>query len=346
MADPSIGGGRDVWASTAMLEATRAERARHAAACRDAAGAIAAAAAKRGLTPMAPLGRVAALRAALTRLGLDDGELASEETLAAALGDWALQHADRNVADDGPHIGAGDADDQDLLAAAAIFDVRVVVVSAACETPLVYDLGNEDDEAVVVLGHGGAAAYCELAPKHVPKSHARRLHAAAYAALVAQQHAPAAALRCVLCGAVRPRAGPPSTKPPPLEAEEAPADPDAALAKLRAAIDARSADVISCEAALRESENDAFAATFGGSGGDPALASAAAVARRYALRASRAELEAAKATAAVTELRRDLAEALAREATLRAAHAYAASSTPGNPRDVGLSQKRECSYTL
>ena len=321
MADPSIGGGRDVWASTAMLEATRAERARHAASCRDAAGAIAAAAAKRGLTPMAPLGRVAALRAALTRLGLDDGELASEETLAAALGDWALQHADRNVADDGPHIGAGDADDQDLLAAAAIFDVRVVVVSAACETPLVYDLGNEDDEAVVVLGHGGAAAYCELAPKHVPK-YARRLHAAAYAALVAQQHAPAAALRCVLCGAVRPRAGPPSTKPPPLEAEEAPADPDA-LAKLRAAIDARAADVESCEAALRESENDAFAATFGGSGGDPALASAAAVARRYALRASRAELEAAKATAAVTELRRYLAEALAREAALRAAHAGA-----------------------
>ena len=317
MADPSIGGGRDVWASTAMLEATRAERARHAASCRDAAGAIAAAAARRGLTPMAPLGRVAALRAALTRLGLDDGELASEETLAAALGDWAAQHADRNVADDGPHIGAGDADDQDLLAAAAIFDVRVVVVSAACETPLVYDLGNEDDEAVVVLGHGGAAAYCELAPKHVPKSHARRLHAAAYAALVAQQHAPAAAaLRCVLCGAVRPRAGPPSTKPPPLEAEEAPADPDAALAKLRAAVE-------SCEAALRESENDAFAATFGGSGGDPALASAAAVARRYALRAARAELEAAKAAAAVTELRRDLAEALAREATLRAAHAGA-----------------------
>ena len=315
MADPSIGGGRDVWASTAMLEATRAERARHAASCRDAAGAIAAAAAKRGLTPMAPLGRVAALRAALTRLGLDDGELASEETLAAALGDWALQHADRNVADDGPHIGAGDADDQDLLAAAAIFDVRVVVVSAACETPLVYDLGNEDDEAVVVLGHGGAAAYCELAPKHVPK-YARRLHAAAYAALVAQQHAPAAALRCVLCGAVRPRAGPPSTKPPPLD-EATPADPDA-LAKLRAAIDARAADVESCEAALRESENDAFAATFGGSGGDPALASAAAVARRYALRASRAELEAAKATAAVTELRRDLAEALAREAALRA----------------------------
>ena len=314
MADPSIGGGRDVWASTAMLEATRAERARHAASCRDAAGAIAAAAARRGLAPMAPLGRVAALRAALTRLGLDDGELASEETLAAALGDWATQHADRNVADDGPHIGAGDADDQDLLAAAAIFDVRVVVVSAACETPLVYDLGNEDDEAVVVLGHGGAAAYCELAPKHVPKSHARRLHAAAYAALVAQQHAPAAAaLRCVLCGAVRPR-GPPSTKPPPLEAEEAPADPDAALAKLRAAVE-------SCEAALRESENDAFAATFGGSGGDPALASAAAVARRYALRAARAELEAAKAAAAVTELRRDLAEALAREATLRAAHA-------------------------
>ena len=315
MADPSIGGGRDVWASTAMLEATRAERARHAASCRDAAGAIAAAAARRGLAPMAPLGRVAALRAALTRLGLDDGELASEETLAAALGDWAAQHADRNVADDGPHIGAGDADDQDLLAAAAIFDVRVVVVSAACETPLVYDLGNEDDEAVVVLGHGGAAAYCELAPKHVPKSHARRLHAAAYAALVAQQHAPAAALRCVLCGAVRPR-GPPSTKPPPLEAEEAPADPDAALAKLRAAVE-------SCEAALRESENDAFAATFGGSGGDPALASAAAVARRYALRAARAELEAAKAAAAVTELRRDLAEALAREATLRAAHAGA-----------------------
>ena len=320
MADPFIGGGRDVWASTAMLEATRAERARHAASCRDAAGAIAAAAAKRGLTPMAPLGRVAALRAALTRLGLDDGELASEETLAAALGDWALQHADRNVADDGPHIGAGDADDQDLLAAAAIFDVRVVVVSAACETPLVYDLGNEDDEAVVVLGHGGAAAYCELAPKHVPK-YARRLHAAAYAALVAQQHAPAAALRCVLCGAVRPRAGPPSTKPPPLD-EATPADPDA-LAKLRAAIDARAADVESCEAALRESENDAFAATFGGSGGDPALASAAAVARRYALRASRAELEAAKATAAVTELRRDLAEALAREAALRAAHAGA-----------------------
>ena len=316
MADPSIGGGRDVWASTAMLEATRAERARHAASCRDAAGAIAAAAARRGLAPMAPLGRVAALRAALTRLGLDDGELASEETLAAALGDWAAQHADRNVADDGPHIGAGDADDQDLLAAAAIFDVRVVVVSAACETPLVYDLGNEDDEAVVVLGHGGGAAYCELAPKHVPKSHARRLHAAAYAALVAQQHAPAAALRCVLCGAVRPRAGPPSTKPPPLEAEEAPADPDAALAKLRAAVE-------SCEAALRESENDAFAATFGGSGGDPALASAAAVARRYALRAARAELEAAKATAAVTELRRDLAEALAREAALRAAHAGA-----------------------
>ena len=316
MADPSIGGGRDVWASTAMLEATRAERARHAASCRDAAGAIAAAAARRGLAPMAPLGRVAALRAALMRLGLDDGELASEETLAAALGDWALQHADRNVADDGPYIGAGDADDQDLLAAAAIFDVRVVVVSAACETPLVYDLGNEDDEAVVVLGHGGAAAYCELAPKHVPKSHARRLHAAAYAALVAQQHAPAAAaLRCVLCGAVRPR-GPPSTKPPPLEAEEAPADPDAALAKLRAAVE-------SCEAALRESENDAFAATFGGSGGDPALASAAAVARRYALRAARAELEAAKAAAAVTELRRDLAEALAREATLRAAHAGA-----------------------
>ena len=313
MADPSIGGGRDVWASTAMLEATRAERARHAASCRDAAGAIAAAAARRGLAPMAPLGRVAALRAALTRLGLDDGELASEETLAAALGDWAAQHADRNVADDGPHIGAGDADDQDLLAAAAIFDVRVVVVSAACETPLVYDLGNEDDEAVVVLGHGGAAAYCELAPKHVPKSHARRLHAAAYAALVAAQHAPATALRCVLCGAVRPR-GPPSTKPPPLEAEEAPADPDAALAKLRAAVE-------SCEAALRESENDAFAATFGGSGGDPALASAAAVARRYALRAARAELEAAKAAAAVTELRRDLAEALAREATLRAAHA-------------------------
>ena len=316
MADPSIGGGRDVWASTAMLEATRAERARHAASCRDAAGAIAAAAARRGLAPMAPLGRVAALRAALTRLGLDDGELASEETLAAALGDWAAQHADRNVADDGPHIGAGDADDQDLLAAAAIFDVRVVVVSAACETPLVYDLGNEDDEAVVVLGHGGAAAYCELAPKHVPKSHARRLHAAAYAALVAQQHAPAAALRCVLCGAVRPRAGPPSTKPPPLEAEEAPADPDAALAKLRAAVE-------SCEAALRESENDAFAATFGGSGGDPALASAAAVARRYALRAARAELEASKAAAAVTELRRDLAEALAREAALRAAHAGA-----------------------
>ena len=343
MADPSIGGGRDVWASTAMLEATRAERARHAASCRDAAGAIAAAAARRGLAPMAPLGRVAALRAALTRLGLDDGELASEETLAAALGDWALQHADRNVADDGPHIGAGDADDQDLLAAAAIFDVRVVVVSAACETPLVYDLGNEDDEAVVVLGHGGAAAYCELAPKHVPK-YARRLHAAAYAALVAQQHAPAAALRCVLCGAVRPRAGPPSTKPPPLD-EATPADPDA-LAKLRAAIDARAADVESCEAALRESENDAFAATFGGSGGDPALASAAAVARRYALRAARAELEASKAAAAVTELRRDLAEALAREAALRAAHAYAASSTPGNPRDVGLSQKRECSYTL
>ena len=316
MADPSIGGGRDVWASTAMLEATRVERARHAASCRDAAGAIAAAAARRGLAPMAPLGRVAALRAALTRLGLDDGELASEETLAAALGDWALQHADRNVADDGPHIGAGDADDQDLLAAAAIFDVRVVVVSAACETPLVYDLGNEDDEAVVVLGHGGAAAYCELAPKHVPKSHARRLHAAAYAALVAQQHAPAAAaLRCVLCGAVRPR-GPPSTKPPPLEAEEAPADPDAALAKLRAAVE-------SCEAALRESENDAFAATFGGSGGDPALASAAAVARRYALRAARAELEASKAAAAVTELRRDLAEALTREAALRAAHAGA-----------------------
>ena len=315
MADPSIGGGRDVWASTAMLEATRAERARHAASCRDAAGAIAAAAARRGLAPMAPLGRVAALRAALTRLGLDDGELASEETLAAALGDWAAQHADRNVADDGPHIGAGDADDQDLLAAAAIFDVRVVVVSAACETPLVYDLGNEDDEAVVVLGHGGGAAYCELAPKHVPKSHARRLHAAAYAALVAAQHAPAAALRCVLCGAVRPR-GPPSTKPPPLEAEEAPADPDAALAKLRAAVE-------SCEAALRESENDAFAATFGGSGGDPALASAAAVARRYALRAARAELEASKAAAAVTELRRDLAEALAREAALRAAHAGA-----------------------
>ena len=300
-----------------MLEATRAERARHAASCRDAVGAIAAAAARRGLAPMAPLGRVAALRAALTRLGLDDGELASEETLAAALGDWAAQHADRNVADDGPHIGAGDADDQDLLAAAAIFDVRVVVVSAACDIPLVYAIGNEDDEAVVVLGHGGAAAYCELAPKHVPKSHARRLHAAAYAALVAQQHAPAAAaLRCVLCGAVRPRAGPPSTKPPPLEAEEAPADPDAALAKLRAAVE-------SCEAALRESENDAFAATFGGSGGDPALASAAAVARRYALRAARAELEAAKATAAVTELRRDLAEALAREATLRAAHAGA-----------------------
>ena len=327
-----------------MLEATRAERARHAASCRDAAGAIAAAAARRGLAPMAPLGRVAALRAALTRLGLDDGELASEETLAAALGDWAAQHADRNVADDGPHIGAGDADDQDLLAAAAIFDVRVVVVSAACETPLVYDLGNEDDEAVVVLGHGGAAAYCELAPKHVPK-YARRLHAAAYAALVAAQHAPAAAaLRCVLCGAVRPRAGPPSTKPPPLD-EATPADPDA-LAKLRAAIDARAADVESCEAALRESENDAFAATFGGSGGDPALASAAAVARRDALRAARAELEASKAAAAVTELRRDLAEALAREATLRAAHAYAASSTPGNPRDVGLSQKRECSYTL
>ena len=303
-----------------MLEATRAERARHAASCRDAAGAIAAAAARRGLAPMPPLGRVAALRAALTRLGLDDGELASEETLAAALADWALQHADRNVADDGPHIGAGDADDQDLLAAAAIFDVRVVVVSAACETPLVYDLGNEDDEAVVVLGHGGAAAYCELAPKHVPK-YARRLHAAAYAALVAQQHAPAAALRCVLCGAVRPRAGPPSTKPPPLD-EATPADPDA-LAKLRAAIDARAADVESCEAALRESENDAFAATFGGSGGDPALASAAAVARRYALRAARAELEASKATAAVTELRRDLAEALAREAALRAAHAGA-----------------------
>ena len=66
-----------------------------------------------------------------------------------------------------------------------------------------------------------------------------------------------------------------------------------------------------------------FLFAFGGSGGDPALASAAAVARRYALRAARAELEAAKAAAAVTELRRDLAEALAREATLRAAHAGA-----------------------
>ena len=53
------------------------------------------------------------------------------------------------------------------------------------------------------------------------------------------------------------------------------------------------------------------------------MRSAAAVARRYARRAARAELEAAKAAAAVTELRRDLAEALAREATLRAAHAGA-----------------------
>ena len=53
--------------------------------------------------------------------------------------------------------------------------------------------------------------------------YARRLPAAAYAALVAQQHAPAAALRCVLCGAVRPRAGPPSVAPPPLD-EATPAD--------------------------------------------------------------------------------------------------------------------------
>ena len=45
----------------------------------------------------------------------------------------------------------GELLDQDLLAAAAIFDVRVVVVSAACETPLVYDLGNEDDEAPASL---------------------------------------------------------------------------------------------------------------------------------------------------------------------------------------------------
>ena len=51
----------------------------------------------------------------------------------------------------------------------AVKFLSTLVVSAACETPLVYDLGNEDDEAVVVLGHGGAAAYCELAPKHVPK---------------------------------------------------------------------------------------------------------------------------------------------------------------------------------
>ena len=164
MADPSIGGGRDVWASTAMLEATRAERARHAASCRDAAGAIAAAAARRGLAPMAPLGRVAALRAALTRLGLDDGELASEETLAAALGDWALQHADRNVADDGPHIGAGDADDQDLLAAAAIFDVRVVVVCVSinqcvgCTRQFFTKSFLGDDAAVLARSSGEESA--------------------------------------------------------------------------------------------------------------------------------------------------------------------------------------------
>ena len=55
---------------------------------------------------------------------------------------------------------------EDLLAAAAIFDVRVVVVSAACETPLVYDVGNEDDEAVVVLGHGGGQGKGFQAPSH------------------------------------------------------------------------------------------------------------------------------------------------------------------------------------
>ena len=144
-----------------MLEATRAERARHAASCRDAAGAIAAAAARRGLAPMAPLGRVAALRAALTRLGLDDGELASEETLAAALGDWALQHADRNVADDGPHIGAGDADDQDLLAAAAIFDVRVVVVCVSINQCVGCTFLG-DDAAVLARSSGEESA----SPRH------------------------------------------------------------------------------------------------------------------------------------------------------------------------------------
>ena len=307
--DPSIGGGRDVWASSQMLGATRAERARHAASCRDAGGAIAAAAAKRGLAPRALLSRVAALRAALTRSGSGAEALVSEDALAAALGAWAARHADRSVADDGPHIRAGDADDRDLLAAAVVFDVRVVVVSAASDAPLVYDAGGGGDEAVVVLGHGGAA-YCELAPKDPRRAPARRLHAAAYAALVARHRAPASTLRCVLCGAARPRAGPPS-KPPPLEAEEAPADPDAALAKIHGAIAVRAAAVESCGAALKESETAAFAATFGGAGGDPALAAAATVARRFALRAAHAELEASKAAAAVAELRRALATARA-----------------------------------
>ena len=99
------------------------------------------------------------------------------------------------------------------------------------------------------------AAPPPTAARPARSEHALRLRRG-YAALVAQQHAPAAALRCVPCGAVTRRA---AVDEPPRSAT--PADPHALASFDR---HRRARRRVESATALRESENDAFAATFGG----------------------------------------------------------------------------------
>ena len=141
---------------------------------------------RQSLTPMAPLGRVAAPRRSAA--GPRRRGFASEETLAAALrrGSPAARRPERRrrrPAQAPAHAKRTCSPPRPSSTYASSWS-RPLARRRSSTT----SASDEDDEAVVVAEEGGAAAYCELAPKRASGVRAAWLHEAA-AALVARSSA-------------------------------------------------------------------------------------------------------------------------------------------------------------
>ena len=148
---------RNVWASPAARDATKEERAAHAQCTtrEEAVRLLQVMARSWGVEPEAASdegeGLCAALCTVLKRLGRD---VRTAYLLEANLDAWIKENEARTR--------NGARQDQRLLAASALYDVRVVVLSTASPEALAYDADPEKPTDEVTLGHCHAEHYARF----------------------------------------------------------------------------------------------------------------------------------------------------------------------------------------
>ena len=147
---------RNVWASPAARDATKEERAAHAQCTtrEEAVRLLQVMARSWGVEPEAAdegEGLCAALCCVLKRLGRD---VRTAYLLEANLDAWIKENEARTR--------NGARQDQRLLAASALYDVRVVVLSTASPEALAYDADPEKPTDEVTLGHCHAEHYARF----------------------------------------------------------------------------------------------------------------------------------------------------------------------------------------